>query len=79
MPPSERLLKDRAHPRLNMINCQLRPNGVTEARLIHAFETVPMESFVPPAVQSVVYADADLPLIPDSPVKKVAFGSPDIR
>jgi protein-L-isoaspartate(D-aspartate) O-methyltransferase len=70
MPPSERLLKDRAHPRLNMINCQLRPNGVGETRLIQAFETVPREAFVPPAIQSIVYADADLPLMPDSPAKR---------
>lgn len=62
MAPSERLLKDRAHPRLNMINCQLRPNGVGDDKLIQAFESVPMEAFVPPVIQSFVYSDADLPL-----------------
>ncbi|MCE3231410.1 MAG: methyltransferase protein [Alphaproteobacteria bacterium] len=62
MAPSERLLKDKAPSRFNMVNCQLRPNGVGEARLIQAFESVPMEMFVSPAIQSLVYADADLPL-----------------
>lgn len=66
MSPSERLLKDRAYPRFNMINCQLRPNGVTEENLIHAFETVPMEAFVPPHILSLVYSDGDLPLTADS-------------
>lgn len=62
MSQAERLLKDRLHPRLNMINGQLRPNGVCEERLINAFKSVPMEAFVPPAIQPVVYSDGDLPL-----------------
>jgi protein-L-isoaspartate(D-aspartate) O-methyltransferase len=70
MAPTERLLKDRAHPRLNMVNCQLRPNGVVEERLIRAFESTPMEEFVPPAIQSLVYSDADLSLTPDYPFKR---------
>jgi protein-L-isoaspartate(D-aspartate) O-methyltransferase len=69
MVPSERLLKDKAPSRFNMVNCQLRPNGVGEARLIQAFESVPMEMFVSPAVQSFVYTDADLPLT-ESPTFK---------
>lgn len=70
MAASERLLKDRAHPRFNMVNCQLRPNGIGEARLIQAFESVPMEAFVPPAIQPLVYADADLPLTQDPVFKR---------
>lgn len=70
MVPSERLLKDRAYPRFNMVNCQLRPNGVGEVRLIQAFETVPMEAFVPPAIQALVYMDADLPLTQGSILKR---------
>jgi protein-L-isoaspartate(D-aspartate) O-methyltransferase len=68
MSQTERLLKDRLHPRLNMINGQLRPNGVCEEKLIHAFESVPMEAFVPPAIQPLVYSDGDLPLnkVPDN-------------
>lgn len=62
MLPSERLLKDRVQPRLNMVNYQLRSNDIRDAHLIQAFETIPMEVFVPPATQSLVYSDADLPL-----------------
>jgi len=65
MAPAERLLKDKINARLNMVSCQLRPNGIQDARLIHAFETVPMEAFVPSVVQSLVYSDADLPLTKD--------------
>lgn len=70
MSQAERLSKDRLHPRLNMINSQLRPNGVIEDRLIHAFESVPMEAFVPPAIQPLVYSDGDLPLTKDSLQKR---------
>lgn len=65
MAPAERLLKDKIHARLNMVASQLRPNGIGDARLIQAFESVPMEVFVPPATQSLVYSDADLPLTAD--------------
>jgi protein-L-isoaspartate(D-aspartate) O-methyltransferase len=67
MSPPERLLKDRAHSRFNMVNCQLRPNGIIEENLIQAFETVPMEAFVPPHIQSLVYSDGDLPLTTQAP------------
>jgi len=59
---SERLLNGKTHARLNMVNCQLRPNGIEETRLINAFKNVPMEAFVPPSIQSLAYSDADLPL-----------------
>ncbi len=62
MAPAERFLKDKVRARLNMVSNQLRPNGIGNAQLIQAFESVPMEAFVPPAIQSLVYADADLPL-----------------
>lgn len=70
MATPERLLKDRAHPRLNMVNCQLRPNGVGNKRLIEAFESIPMEAFVPPSTQSLVYSDANLSLTPDLAVQR---------
>jgi len=62
MVPAERFLKDKINARLNMIFNQLRPNGIGGEPLIHAFESVPMEAFVPPAIQPFVYADANLPL-----------------
>jgi protein-L-isoaspartate(D-aspartate) O-methyltransferase len=65
MSQTERLLKDKL-PRINMVNGQLRPNGVIDERLIKAFEAVPMEAFVPPAIQNLVYSDGDLLLTKDA-------------
>lgn len=63
---AERFLKDKIHARFNMVANQLRPNGIRDAQLIQAFESVPMEVFLPPATQSLAYSDADLPLTKDS-------------
>lgn len=70
MSQTERLLKDRLHPRINMVNSQLFPNGVYDKRLIMAFESVPMEAFVPPAIQPLVYSDGNLPLTKDIQQKR---------
>lgn len=67
---AERFLKDKIHARLNMVSSQLRPNGIGDARVVQAFESVPMEAFVPPAIQSLVYSDADLLLTKDSVPKR---------
>ena len=48
--------------RLNMIESQLRPNGVTDERVIAAFAQVRRELFVPERLRSVAYVDEDLPL-----------------
>jgi protein-L-isoaspartate(D-aspartate) O-methyltransferase len=48
--------------RANMIERQLQPNKVTDDRLINAFASIRREVFVPPRLQAVAYADADLPL-----------------
>lgn len=70
MAPAERFLKDKARARLNMVSNQLRPNGIVDVRLIQAFESVPMEAFVPPIIQSLVYTDADLPLTQGSVLRR---------
>lgn len=51
---------DFAAARANMVDCQLRTNKVKDARLIHAFETVPRELFVPASQRSIAYVDEDL-------------------
>ena len=51
---------DFAAARANMVDCQLRTNKVKDARLIHAFETVPRELFVPESQRSIAYVDEDL-------------------
>ena len=48
--------------RLNMVENQLRPNKVTDERVIDAFLTIRRELFVPAALRGVAYVDDDLPL-----------------
>jgi protein-L-isoaspartate(D-aspartate) O-methyltransferase len=48
--------------RLKMIENQLRPNKVTDERVLDAFARVRRELFVPPALRRVAYVDDDLPL-----------------
>jgi protein-L-isoaspartate(D-aspartate) O-methyltransferase len=48
--------------RLNMIESQLRPNKVTDERVIAAFMRIRRELFVPERLRGVAYVDDDLPL-----------------
>ncbi|MEQ9042496.1 MAG: protein-L-isoaspartate O-methyltransferase [Alphaproteobacteria bacterium] len=48
--------------RRNMVDCQLRPNEVTDAKLVAAMLDVPRERFVPVSLQGVAYIDEDLAL-----------------
>ena len=51
-----------AHSRKNMVDCQLRPNKVTDERVLTAFETLPREEFVPRNQRAIAYVDEDLPM-----------------
>ncbi len=53
---------DYAAARLNMIEGQLRTNGVTDPALLEALLAVPRERFVPEALRGVAYVDDDVPL-----------------
>src|SRR6185437_6136321 len=53
---------DSGAARLTMVESQLRPNKVTDQRVLDAFLAVPRERFVPPALASAAYVDDDLPL-----------------
>ncbi len=53
---------DYATARLNMVESQIRPNKVTDLRLIEAFETVPRELFVPEPLRGIAYIDEDVAL-----------------
>jgi len=55
---------DFAAARANMVDCQLRTNKVRDGRLIHAFETVPRELFVPARQRAIAYVDEDLEIAP---------------
>ncbi len=48
--------------RLNMVECQLRTNKVTDEAVLDAFLSVPRERFVPPHARGVAYVDEDIPL-----------------
>lgn len=48
--------------RLNMVESQVRPNGITDRRIIAAIESVAREAFVPESRRDVAYMDEDVPL-----------------
>ena len=45
-----------------MVDSQIRPNKVTEPRLIAALRSLPREAFLPPSLQAWAYADDDVKL-----------------
>lgn len=53
---------DHETARRNMVDGQLRPNRVTDPRLLDAMLTLPRHEFVPAALASRALADEDLPL-----------------
>lgn len=55
-------MTDYTAARLNMVESQVRPNKVTDLRLISAMMELPRERFVPDAQRGVAYVDEDLPL-----------------
>lgn len=48
--------------RINMVESQIRPSGITDYRITAAMREVPREAFVPRARQALAYFDEDLPL-----------------
>jgi protein-L-isoaspartate(D-aspartate) O-methyltransferase len=55
-------MPDYASARLNMVESQLRPNKVTDLRVLTAFLDLPREWFVPESLRGVAYVDEDIPL-----------------
>ena len=51
-----------ANAREMMVNCQIRPNKVTDERVLDAFSTIPREAFVAKHQRSIAYIDEDLML-----------------
>jgi protein-L-isoaspartate(D-aspartate) O-methyltransferase len=51
-----------ADARAHMVDSQLRPNKVYDPRILGAMRSLPRERFLPDAVQSLAYADEDVPL-----------------
>jgi len=54
------MVMDYAHARQNMIDCQIRPNGVIDAALLDAMGSIPRELFVPAGRKGLAYLDEDL-------------------
>src|SRR3546814_11275785 len=57
-------MTDFAAARLNMVESQIRPNRVTDPRLVAAFETVAREAFVGEARRGISYIDEDPAVAP---------------
>lgn len=53
---------DFAEARRRMVDGQLRPNRVTDPRVLDAMRTLPREAFLPAALRSRAYLDEDVPL-----------------
>src|SRR5487761_533200 len=53
---------DFADARARMVDSQVRPNKVTDPRILHAMRTLPRERFLPPALAPLAYSDDDVPL-----------------
>jgi protein-L-isoaspartate(D-aspartate) O-methyltransferase len=51
-----------ADARKCMVDSQIRPNRVTDPRILSAMRNLPRERFLPARVQSLAYADEDVPL-----------------
>jgi protein-L-isoaspartate(D-aspartate) O-methyltransferase len=55
-------MTDYTGARKNMVECQLHPCGISEQRVLDAYNNIPRERFVSQAQRSIAYADHDLPL-----------------
>jgi protein-L-isoaspartate(D-aspartate) O-methyltransferase len=51
-----------ANARKMMVDSQIRPNRVTDSRVLAAMRRLPRERFLPPTVVSLAYADEDVPV-----------------
>jgi protein-L-isoaspartate(D-aspartate) O-methyltransferase len=51
-----------AEARNNMVESQIRPNRVSDPRIVAAMRQLPRERFVPPRLAALAYADEDVPL-----------------
>jgi protein-L-isoaspartate(D-aspartate) O-methyltransferase len=53
-------MMDYATARLNMVESQVRPNRVTDPRIVLAMLELPREKFLPDALRGVAYVDEDI-------------------
>jgi protein-L-isoaspartate(D-aspartate) O-methyltransferase len=55
-------LLDFEDARNHMVDSQIRPNKVTDPRILNAMRRLPRERFLPPRLAALAYADEDVPL-----------------
>jgi protein-L-isoaspartate(D-aspartate) O-methyltransferase len=53
---------DFAQARTNMVDNQLRPNGITDGRILDAMQLIAREDFVGEGEREIAYMDGDVPL-----------------
>jgi protein-L-isoaspartate(D-aspartate) O-methyltransferase len=61
---AEKLTIDFAPVRRSMVDGQLRPNKITDERILTAMESLPRELFVPAAAAALAYIDEDVAVAP---------------
>lgn len=57
-------MNDYTAARHNMVESQIRPNQVTDARLLRALMDIPREMFVPASLRTLAYMEQDIVLAP---------------
>lgn len=60
--PDPQTGRERMTARSMMVDSQVRPNKVTDARIIAAMRSLPREAFLPPALATRAYCDEDVAL-----------------
>lgn len=55
-------MSDYAAARFHMVECQVRPNKVTDHRLVDAMKEIPREIFVPKQARGIAYVDENVAL-----------------
>ena len=59
------MMIDFENARMTMVDCQIRPNDVTNHAVLAAFSAVPREEFVSTSQKPLAYIDEDLPVSSD--------------
>jgi len=57
---------DHEQARINMVDCQIRPNDVTNFAVLNVFGSVPREEFVPARNRDLAYVDEDIAVHADA-------------
>ncbi len=57
-------MQDYAAARRHMVDSQIRPNHMTDERIMEAMGRIPREKFVPPSLKGVAYVDEDIQIAP---------------